>query len=118
MDEDYFGSRGSLTVSGKAVGVTGGSQMDIDVTASDDEENEEAAASSGGLAGSRTSLGSSNGLKRWTTEDNLSSLDGGSREGKADLLDETIHDSHSNSTGEKRFLLMSVRVSGLSKTVL
>lgn len=79
MDEDYFGSRGSLAAfPGNGIGREG---------FEDDESND--------LRGSRTSLGS---LKRWTTEENLSSYDG-SREGKMDLLDEPIHDSHSNSTG-------------------
>ena len=60
----------------------------------DEDEEEEV-----DLRGSRTSLGSGIGLKRWTTEENLSSVDGGSREGKMDLLDGPIHDSHSNSRG-------------------
>jgi hypothetical protein len=53
------------------------------------------------LGGSRSSLGSgSNGLKRWITEDNLSSMDEGSREGNLDLLDGTVmNNSHSDSTG-------------------
>ena len=64
--------------------------------ASDEEEDGEEGDCD--FRGSRTSLGSA-GLKRWTTEGNLSSYDG-SREGKMDLLDGPIHDSHSNSTGE------------------
>ncbi len=84
VDEDFFGSRTSLSgpLGNPGIGTLGLGQGD--------EEAD--------LRGSRTSLGS--GLKRWTTEENLSSYDG-SREGKMDLLDgSVIHDSHSNSTGE------------------
>ncbi len=96
-DEDYFGSRGSLTAStpctqtqhqlplNRSFGSSrGGSRVTLNMEEDEDDDAD--------LAGSRTSLGSG-GLKRWTTEENLSS--NGSREGKIDLLD----GSHSNSTG-------------------
>ena len=92
LDDDYFGSRGSLSLA-QANDCSG-----------EDDENE----NNNNLAGSRTSLGS-NGLKRWTTEENLSSMEG-SREGKMDLLDGPIHDSHSNSTGTIRDLVVVVVV--------
>ena len=57
--------------------------------------------------GSKTSLGS--GMKRWLTEENLSS-DGGSREGKMDILDGPLHGSHSNSTGTYDFPVISLVV--------
>ena len=49
------------------------------------------------LAGSRNSLAS---MKRWTTEENLSSYEGSIAGSKTDLLESgpMIHGSHSNST--------------------
>ena len=85
MDEDYFGSRGSLTSGSQqqpqqqpqqqqqaARGGGGGSRVALNIDA---DFSEPADAD---LAGSRTSLGSTGGggmlgLKRWTTEENLSS---------------------------------------------
>ena len=50
------------------------------------------------LAGSRNSLSGS--MKRWTTEENLSSYEGSIAGSKTDLLESgpMIHGSHSNST--------------------
>ena len=52
------------------------------------------------LTGSRNSLSGS--MKRWTTEENLSSYEGSIAGSKTDLLESTgqamIHGSHSNST--------------------
>ncbi len=104
MEEDHFGSRGSLTATpasglqqqqqqqqSQRVGAGGsGAGSRVALNLDDDEDVD--------LAGSRTSLGSG-GLKRWTTEENLSSSVSGSREGsKVDLLEGPLHDSHSNST--------------------
>ena len=51
------------------------------------------------MIGSRNSL--SGGMRRWTTEENLSmnELRSGSQ---TELMDTPLHDSHSNSTGKKR----------------
>ena len=62
-----------------------GSHMSLQTKEEEDEELED-------LSGSRNSL---SGLKRWTTEENLSS-NGGSR---SELMEIPLHDSHSNSTG-------------------
>eukprot|EP00094_Tigriopus_californicus_P007715 TCALIF_07430-PA protein Name:"Similar to USP35 Ubiquitin carboxyl-terminal hydrolase 35 (Homo sapiens)" AED:0.04 eAED:0.04 QI:47/1/0.90/1/1/1/11/0/1115 len=78
MDEDFFGSRGSLSAFHN--------RGDL----SEDEEVD--------LRGSRTSLGSL-GMKRWTTEENLSSnSNNGSREDQLNILDEPLNNSHSDST--------------------
>ena len=82
-DEDFmFGSRNSLSHSG-----SGGTKLidNPELMDSDDEE----------LSSSRNSL---NGLKRWTTEENLSFNDpSGSR---SELMEVPLNDSHSNSTGK------------------
>jgi hypothetical protein len=71
--EEIFGSRSSLDAGNEA--------SDLE----DDDDN---------ILGSRRSL---NGLKRWTTEENLSSE---LRDGNAvEFSVAPIHDSHSNSTG-------------------
>ena len=62
-----------------------GSHMSLRTKEMEDEELDD-------LSGSRNSL---SGLKRWTTEENLSS-NGGSR---SELMEIPLHDSHSNSTG-------------------
>ena len=68
--EEIFGSRSSLGVENAA---------------SDSEEEN--------ILGSRGSL---NGLKRWTTEENLCT---DPRDGVVEFTVAPIHDSHSNSTG-------------------
>lgn len=78
MDEDFFGSRGSLSAFHN--------RGDL----SEDDEVD--------LRGSRTSLGSL-GMKRWTTEENLSSTsNNGSREDQLNILEEPLNNSHSDST--------------------
>ena len=73
--EEVFGSRSSL---------------DAENAASDLEDDDDDTI----LVGRR----SLNGLKRWTTEENLSSE---LREGSVvEFTSAPIHDSHSNSTGE------------------
>eukprot|EP00095_Tigriopus_kingsejongensis_P010320 maker-scaffold187_size272365-snap-gene-1.28 protein:Tk10320 transcript:maker-scaffold187_size272365-snap-gene-1.28-mRNA-1 annotation:"ubiquitin carboxyl-terminal hydrolase 38-like" len=74
MDEDFLGSRGSLSVPTR------------------DGSDEEA-----DFRGSRTSLGSFS-MKHWTTEENLStSSNAGSREGHLDILDGPLSNYHSDS---------------------
>ena len=82
-DEDFmFGSRNSLSHS--ASGNTKLLEDNPELMDSDDEE----------LGSSRSSL---NGMKRWTTEENLSFGDpNGSR---SELMEVPLNDSHSNSTG-------------------
>ena len=72
--EEIFGSRSSLGVENENV-------------ASDSEDEN--------ILGSRGSL---NGLKRWTTEENLCT--DGVTDGVVEFSVAPIHDSHSNSTGK------------------
>ena len=75
-DEDFavYGSRCSLSSPNEKPGTS---------EVSEDED----------MGGSRNSL---SGLKRWTTEENLSMNESGSQ---IELMDTPLHDSHSNSTG-------------------
>ena len=66
-----------------------GSRMSLLQTKEDSEEDLE------DLSGSRNSL---SGLKRWTTEENLSMND--PRGSRSELMEMPLHDSHSNSTGK------------------
>ena len=52
------------------------------------------------ICGSRNSL---SGLKRWTTEENLSFTD--PRGSRSELMEVPLNDSHSNSTGELYFAI-------------
>ena len=84
-DEDFavYGSRCSL-LNDRKPEVTSDDEREPGV--SDDDED---------MVGSRNSL---SGLKRWTTEENLSMND--QRSGShTELMETPLHDSHSNSTG-------------------
>lgn len=85
ISQGLAGSKGSL------LAIRGSPKVLIrPLDADSDSEDED-------MQGSRSSL-SCLGLTRWTTEENLSSCS--SREDRMDLVDEPLHDSHSNSTGE------------------
>lgn len=76
-DEDFvYGSRNSLL------------NKDDDQVSEDED-----------ISGSRNSL---SGLKRWTTEENLSFQD--HRGSRSELMETPLHDSHSNSTGKSKDL--------------
>ena len=78
-DEDFmFGSRNSL------------SQAKPELDSDEDDD----------ICGSRNSL---SGLKRWTTEENLSFTD--PRGSRSELMEVPLNDSHSNSTGELYFAI-------------
>ena len=82
-DEDFmFGSRNSLSHS--ASGNTKLLEDNPELMDSDDEE----------LGSSRSSL---NGMKRWTTEENL--LFGDPNGSRSELMEVPLNNSHSNSTG-------------------
>ena len=73
-----FGSRNSL------------SQAKPDLDSDEDDD----------ICGSRNSL---SGLKRWTTEENLSFTD--PRGSRSELMEVPLNDSHSNSTGKLYFAI-------------
>ena len=91
-DEDFavYGSRSSLIINDEKRPTSGCSEGEPEV--SDDDED---------MVGSRNSL---SGLKRWTTEENLSMNDPRSGS-QTELMDTPLHDSHSNSTGKRIFTL-------------
>ena len=84
--EEVFGSRSSLGVENPA----GSSEENLE----EDSDGENI-------------LGSLNGLKRWTTEENLCVEVRGDG-GVVEFSTAPIHDSHSNSTGNKTYIFIAL----------